>query len=160
MGSPALYRNPERADLVFTKGSMGRQYLEQLDRQGGLADAAGGGAAQAGRSLVGGRADSDGWKDLHAGGYAFLSTLHTDENPTHIEPKWCCGSYYRTAVSYRICSWKGSGEPGGADNRPPERAGLQSVIDSERQPTGVDLGGAGDGEHGGADNRPPERAGL
>ena len=23
MGSPALYRNPERADLVFTKSSMG-----------------------------------------------------------------------------------------------------------------------------------------
>ena len=54
----------------------------------------------------------------------------------------------------------GYGEHGGADNRPPERAGLQSVIDSERQPTGVDLGGAGYGEHGGADNRPPERAGL
>ena len=45
MGSPALYSSPERADLVFTKCSMGRQYLEQLDRQGGLADAAGGRAA-------------------------------------------------------------------------------------------------------------------
>ena len=97
MGSPALYRNPERADLVFTKCSMGRKYLEQLDSQGGLADAAGGGAA--GRSKVGGWADSDGGQDLHAGGYAFLSPLHTDENPTHIEPEWCSGSYYRTAVS-------------------------------------------------------------
>ena len=29
------------------------------------------------------------------------------------------------------------------------------MIDSERQPPGADLGGAGDGEHGGADNRPP-----
>ena len=54
----------------------------------------------------------------------------------------------------------GDGEHGGADNRPQERAGLQSVIDSERQPTGVDLGGAGYGEHGGADNRPPGHAGL
>ena len=38
----------------------------------------------------------------------------------------------------------------------PGRAGLQSVIDSERQPPGADLGGAVDGEHrdGGADNRP------
>ena len=33
MGSPALYRNPELADLVFMKCSMGRQYLEQLDSQ-------------------------------------------------------------------------------------------------------------------------------
>ena len=32
----------------------------------------------------------------------------------------------------------------------PGRAGLQSVIYSERQP-GAELGGAGDGEHGGAD---------
>ena len=39
-------------------------------------------------------------------------------------------------------------------------AGLQSVIDSERQPPCADLGGAGDGEHSGADNRPPGRAGL
>ena len=54
----------------------------------------------------------------------------------------------------------GEGEHGGADNRPPGRAGLQSVTDSERQPPGADLGGAGDGEHGGADNRPPGRAGL
>ena len=39
------------------------------------------------------------------------------------------------------------------------RAGLQSVIDSERQPPGADLGGAGDSEHGGAaDNRPHGRA--
>ena len=46
MGSPALFRNPERADLVFTKCSMGRQYLERL------ADAAGGraGGRAAGRS--------------------------------------------------------------------------------------------------------------
>ena len=38
------------------------------------------------RSGVGrmGRADSDGGPELHAGGYAFLSSLHTDENPTHI----------------------------------------------------------------------------
>ena len=41
-----------------------------------------------------------------------------------------------------------------------ERVTLWSVIDSERQPPGADLGGAGDGEHGGADNRPPGRAGL
>ena len=40
--SQALYSNPEQADLVFTKGSMGQQYLEQLDSHGGLADAAGG----------------------------------------------------------------------------------------------------------------------
>ena len=51
-------------------------------------------------------------------------------------------------------------EHGGADNRLPYFAGLQSVIDSERQPPGTDLGGAGDGEHVGADNRPPDRAGL
>ena len=47
-----------------------------------------------------------------------------------------------------------------ADNGPPERAGLQSVIDSERQPPCADLSGAGDGERGGADNEPPERPGL
>ena len=41
-----------------------------------------------------------------------------------------------------------------------ERVILYSVIDSERQPPGADLGGAGDGEHGGADNRPQGRAGL
>ena len=52
------------------------------------------------------------------------------------------------------------GKHGGAGNRPPERARLQSVIDSERPPPGDDLGGVGDGEHGGADNRPPECAGL
>ena len=33
---------------------------------------------------------------------------------------------------------------GGADNRPPEPAGLQSVIDSEWQPPGAVFGGAGD----------------
>ena len=49
MGSLALYCNPERAVMVFTKCSTGQQYLEQLDSQGGLADAAGGGAASAPR---------------------------------------------------------------------------------------------------------------
>ena len=62
-------------------------------------------------------------------------------------------------------SGAGDGEHVGADNRPPESAGLQSVIDGsvidwERQQPGADLGGAGDGEHGGADNRPAGRAGL
>ena len=44
-GSLALYSNPARAVLVFTNYSMSRQYLEQLDSKGELADAAGGGAA-------------------------------------------------------------------------------------------------------------------
>ena len=30
------------------------------------------------------QADLDGGQELHAGGYAFLSPLHTDKNPTHI----------------------------------------------------------------------------
>ena len=66
MGSPALYRNPEQADLVFTKCSMGRQYLEQLDSQGGLADASGrrSGLPLVGRRLgrLGRRARSARWR--------------------------------------------------------------------------------------------------
>ena len=57
-------------------------------------------------------------------------------------------------------SGAGDGEHGGADNRPPESAGLQSVIELERQPPGTDMSGAWDGEHVGADTRSPYFAGL
>ena len=44
----------------------------------------------------------------------------------------------------------GDGELGGTNHLPPERPGLQSVIDLKwRQPPDADVGRAGDGEHGG-----------
>ena len=42
----------------------------------------------------------------------------------------------------------GDGELGGTNHLPPERPGLQSVIYSDLQPPGADLGGARDREHG------------
>ena len=54
----------------------------------------------------------------------------------------------------------GDGEHGLTNHGPLERAGLQSVIDSDRQPPGADLGGAGDGGHGGTSLGGPQgRAG-
>ena len=84
MGSPALYRNPERADLVFTKwasntwsSSTAREDWRMQREAERLAVR----RSEAGPTRTAGTAG----QDLHAGGYAFLSPLQTDENPTLIE---------------------------------------------------------------------------